>query len=124
MFPFGFPIVRNGMSTGLDGMSGGGGTSSQMIDGAGGKQTGHMTEIVVKNGIVNKTCLPLNKLNDGNTTKDAGKIGSGKRKTRNKILDGLKERAVTQKVLMQTKRSPTLNCQGRSRKIPTRSEGW
>lgn len=124
MFLFGFPIVRNGMSTGLDVMSGGGGTSSQMSDGAGGKQTGHRTEIAVKNGIVNETYLPLNKLNDSNTTRDAGKIVSGKRKTRNKILDGLKERAVTQEVLLQRKRSPTLNCQGRSRKIPTRSEGW
>lgn len=105
-------------------MSGDEEMTSQRKDEAGGKQTGRGKETVAGRGIGNAMHLHPSKLSDSSMTSAAGKIASDVKKTKTMILDSLKVGAATQMLLLLTKRSPTLNCQGHSQKTQTHSGEW
>lgn len=93
-------------------MSGGEETTHQRRGGAGGNPTDHGRETAVETDTEIEMHLPPSKLKDSSTTSAAGKTASGVKKTKNRILDSLKEGVTTQMPLPLRKRSPTLNCQG------------
>lgn len=103
---------RSVRSIGVVVMSGGEETSSQRRDGAGGNQTDRGRETGAETDTENGVHLPPNKQRDSSTMSGAGKTASGVKKTKNMILESLKEGAMTQMLLLLIKRSPTLNCQG------------
>lgn len=99
--------------------------SNQRIDGAGGNQTGHGTENATETGTASGPLWLPSKRSVGSTMSGAGRIGSGaKKKARNITLGHPREGVTTPGRLLLRRRSPTLNCQERSQKTPTRSEEW
>lgn len=109
------------MIIGLVGMSGEEETTNQRRGGAGGNQTGHGRGTVEERGIGNEMHSRPNKPSGSSTMSGAGKIVSGVKKTKNIILDNLKEGAMTRMILLLIRRSQTLDFQGRSQKTPTHS---
>lgn len=105
-------------------MSGGEEMTSQRRGGAGGNQTGHGRETAAETDTENVMHLPLNKLRDSSMTSGAGKTASVGKTTKNRILVSLKEGMMTLTAPLLKKRSPTLDCRGRSRRIRTHSGGW
>ena len=112
------------MSIGLVVMSGGEKTTSQRRGGADGNRKGHGRETGVETDTENERRLPPNKLSVSSTMSGAGKTTRGVKKTKSKVLDSLKEGAMTQMLLLLRRRSPTLNYRGLLRKIPTHSVEW
>lgn len=82
------------MSIGVVVMSGGEETTSQRRGGAGGNQTDHGRETVAETDTENETRSPPNKLSDSSTMSGAGKTTSGVTKTKNMVLESLKEGAM------------------------------
>lgn len=105
-------------------MSRGEGMTSQRRGGAGGNRTDRAREIVGETDAENEMHLLLNKRSDSNMMSGAGKTVNGVRKTMKIILDSQKAGEMKLLHLLLKRRSPILNCQGHSPKIPILSEGW
>lgn len=111
------------MSIGLAVMTAEEEMTSQKRGGAGGNPTDRVRETVVRTGAETETRSPLNKLSGSSTTSGAGKTTSNENKARNTLLESWEKGATIQMPLLLRRRSRTLNCLGRSRKIPTHSGG-